>query len=262
MRNFTATIEQQLEQWRDARRRVLRRHAGRASVHAWRVASRRLFALEQLLAPHPASRQGASLRSCLHDAFHAAGEVRDAQLAIQQLESLAAAFPAAARLASHLRRQLRHRRRAACERIRAARPRMLRDVAATWRAASAQRFERVAAVRAAHRLAQAQRVGQRRPRRDSSAVSIHRQRIRLKQLRYMTALYRAAAGDAAGLQPLPRLAGWQVRLGKITDIQMLLGSMQRYGSAHRRWRVEAAPLRAHLQRRRRQLLDQLAAEFS
>jgi hypothetical protein len=262
MQDFTAIIEQELAQWRDARRRVLRRHAGRASVHAWRIASRRLFALEQLLAPHPSSRHDPTMRKCLHRAFHAAGRLRDAQLAIPQLESLSVAFPAAARLATHLERQLQHLRRAAHERIRAIKPRVLRDIAAAWRVASTQRFEHIAARRAARRLADAQRVPGWWPRHDSSAASIHHQRIRLKQVRYMTALQSAAASGAARWPPLPRLAGWQMRLGKITDIQVLLGLMQRYGSRHRKWRVEVAPLRRHLQRGRRQLLDQLAAEFS
>jgi CHAD domain-containing protein len=232
-------------------------------VHAWRIASRRLFALEQLLAPHPSSRHGATMRKCLHGGFHAAGELRDAQLAIQQLESLVAAFPVASRLARHLQRRLQDRRRAANDRIRDIKPRVLRDIAAAWRVSSVQRFERIAALRAARRLADAQRMLQRWSRQDRSAASIHRQRIRLKQVRYMTALFSAAGSDAARLPPLPlpRLAGWQVRLGKITDLQVLLGSLQRYGSRHRKWRVEAAPLRRHLQRRRRQQLDQLAAEF-
>jgi CHAD domain-containing protein len=259
MGNYTAAIEQTLTQWRDARRRVLRRHAGQSSVHAWRIAARRLFAIEQLLAPATATRRNATVRKTLRGAFDASGKLRDTQLAICHLESLAPEFPAAARLVRHLQRRLPKQRRLVTDRIRDIKPRELRRVAAAWNGAGAPHFDQATRLRALHRLSEAEHVLQGSMRRNGTAASIHRQRIQLKSLRYMTELHCAAGGAAPRSTRLLRLTGRQDQLGRITDLQMLLKSMERYGSRHRRWLQEAAPLRRHVQRQRRQLLNQLNA---
>lgn len=254
---FAAVIDDSLLQWAEARRRVLRRDAGMSSLHAWRVSSRRLLALEQLLCPQATPPGGASLHHALHHAFRAAGHLRDRQIAIQELERLAPQFPAAVRLARHLRTRLPKHRRRVVRRIRDIRPRTLRGITAGWHGPStADSFDGVASARAARRLVRAHRVLDAATRRgDHTAASVHGQRIQLKLLRYMTELCgnRTRAGGHAGTAQ--QLAGRQQLLGQITDLQVLLKKIDRYGSRHRRWKLQAASLRVHLQDRRRQLLD-------
>jgi CHAD domain-containing protein len=144
-------------------------------------------------------------------------------------------------------------RRKTTDRIRRVKPRELRCIVRAWHAVSAPDFEYVARLRAAERLLSAARVAPVAPARGATAASIHRQRIRLKELRYMTELQRTAGGHVPRSARL-RFATRQVQLGKITDLQMLLRLIERYGARHPRWEQEATALRAHLQQCRRQLL--------
>jgi hypothetical protein len=74
-------------------------------------------------------------------------------------------------------------------------------------------------------------------------------------------LQRAAGGHAPNT-PGMRFATRQVQLGQITDLQMLLQSIERYGARHPKWDKDATALRAHLQHRRQQLLARLNAHVS
>jgi CHAD domain-containing protein len=227
-----------------------------SSVHAWRVSSRRLLALEQLLCPQATPRRGASLRRALHHAFRASGNLRDRQIAARELQRLTPRFPAAARLARHLRTRLPKHRRRVVRRIRDLKPRTLHGITAGWHGPSTRdSFEAVASARAARRLARARALAASTRRGNDTAASIHGQRIQLKLLRYMTELSGTPAGTSRDASTAKRLASRQGLLGQITDLQVLLKQIDRYGRRHRRWKLQAASLRRHLQDRRRQLLD-------
>lgn len=251
----TAAVAHTLACWRHARRKVLRRHASEAAVHAWRIGCRRLVAVEQVLAPAVTGPGRGAMRALLHDAFHAAGRLRDMQLAIGRLRQLALRFPAATRLARRLQRGLARQRARVTRKVRAVRPRQVRAILATWDAPCMDPRRR--AQRATQRLARARLRLQRAQAQRRSAQSLHRYRIELKLLRYMQEFSREA-GLLHSAQPAPRLAGRQRRLGRITDLQVLLRMIADFGARHPAWRRQAAPLRRHLLRQRQQLLQALA----
>jgi CHAD domain-containing protein len=254
---FAAVIDDALLQWHDARHRVLRKRAGRLSLHAWRVSSRRLLALEQLLAPRTMPPRDASLRHLLHHAFHASSKLRDSQVAARELQRLTPRFPAAARLARHLRNRMPRRRRRVAAAIRDVKTRTLRRISTGWRDSSTpEAFEGLARARAARRLAQAHRAVQAATRRGmADGTSIHAQRLQLKQLRYMTELCGKHARDGRPADAPAQLARRQIRLGQITDLQVLLEKIDRYGSRHPHWNRQAAPLRRAVDARRRRTME-------
>jgi hypothetical protein len=86
--------------------------------------------------------------------------------------------------------------------------------------------------------------------------ALHRRRVQLKLLRYMQEFSREA-GLLHGARSAPRLAGQQRRLGRITDLQVLLRMIGDFGAKHPAWRRDAASLCRHLQRRRAALLQSL-----
>jgi CHAD domain-containing protein len=257
--HFTAAIDDTLLQWRTARRRVLRSGASTAAVHAWRISTRRLLALEQLLATRRGRARATTLHEALHKAFHAAGALRDNQIAIRELRALTPRFPAAARLARHLLKRLPRRRHRVAVRIRAIKPRALRTITADWRDTAAPEFERVARARAARRLALASRALRTAIHRGQSGGALHRQRIQLKLLRYMAELCGTGTGQMRRMVAAAQLARRQAQLGRITDLRMLLGKIDRYGRRHPRWGRAATSLRVHLRRRQRRLGEEMHA---
>lgn len=249
-----AALERALSRWRHARRKVLRRHAGQAAVHEWRICCRRLVAMEQVLAPAVTGPRRGAMRGLFHHAFHAAGRLRDMQLASGRLRELAAGFPAAARLARRLHRGLARQRARVTRKVRAVRPRQVRRILAAWDTPHAD--PRRLVQRRTARLARAQLRLRHAREHCRSAQSLHRYRIEVKLLRYMQEFSREA-GLQRGAQPARRLAGPQHRLGRITDIQVLLRMIEDFGARHPAWRREAASLRRHLHRQRQALLQPL-----
>jgi CHAD domain-containing protein len=196
-----------------------------------------------------------ALRGLLHDAFHAAGQLRDRQLAIDHLQELAGNFPAAARLARRLHHGLARRRDRVTRRVRAVRPRQLRAILARW---NTPRESAGLASRAARRLSRAQRRLQRAQAHCRAVSSVHRYRIQLKLLRYMRDFSRDAGWPVGG-EPsgTGKLTSLQHRLGRITDLQVLLRMIDRFGAKHPAWRRDAASLRRHVQHQQRVLLRSL-----
>lgn len=253
---LAAAAAQVFADWRHARRRLIRRHAGKSAVHAWRIASRRLFAVEELLAPAAAPRRSAAHR-LLEDAFHAAGQLRDVQLAIDRLQRLARRFPAAERLAGHLRRALPRRRDRVRRLVRKIRPRDVRAILLRLQVLRDPDVARLG-IRAARRLERAHSRLRRAAGCSRTAHSLHGYRVQLKSLRYMREF-----GRAGGLHPpsrrggTPRIARLQHQLGRATDLRVLLQKIDRFGHRHPVWRREAASLRGHLLRQHQRLLESL-----
>jgi hypothetical protein len=240
--------------WRRARRSLIRRKAGKSAVHAWRTATRRLFALEELLAPAVTGPHANALHALLRHAFHAAGQLRDTQLAIGRLQQLAPRFPAALRLARHLHRGLARQRKLVTRRVRDVKPRAVRALLISRGMLHVPDIEKLTA-RATRRLRRAALLLRHADHHCRNARSLHRYRVRLKSLRYMEDFGRAAGlratRERGSTLQINRL---QHRLGKVTDIQMLLETIDRFAARHPRWKREAAPLRQHLCHQRLQLL--------
>jgi hypothetical protein len=77
-----------------------------------------------------------------------------------------------------------------------------------------------------------------------------------KLLRYMQEFCRDA-GLPCGMRRVRQLAGLQRRLGRITDLQVLLRTVDAFAAKHPGWRRRSAPLRRHLLHRRQELLRSL-----
>ncbi|HMA13033.1 MAG TPA: CHAD domain-containing protein [Steroidobacteraceae bacterium] len=251
---FALVTERTLEQWRSARRRLLDSKAGTAAVHHWRICTRRLLALEALLAPR-ASAGDATCEAVLQDAFRAAGRLRDAQVAIGLLDSQPARYAAAARISRKLRQDLPRLRRRVLREVRGVRTRELRAVVEHWNAAA--RGPHALQGRAARRMHAELRALARASTRPESQRALHQRRIRTKRLRYML----ESCGRDAGLpfdarRALGIVTRQQATLGRITDLTMTLDLIERAGGKDSRPQEtrEILALREHLLRRYQQLL--------
>ncbi len=256
--DFTPVCAAVLKDWKAARRRALRSGATRGAVHALRIRVRRLLALEKLLAPRGGRPRATTLAHELHDLFHASGRLRDAQLLARAMRSLGRGIPQAARLARHeqhreprLARQLRRRLRD--------RPMSrLAPIVASWLQPRHGDPRVVLAERAARRLREAQQRLATGVRAGGTAPhSLHRRRILLKELRYMAEL----AGEAGCALPrslsVQQLTVLQQKLGAVTDIDMQLHKVARFGARHPGWRPSALQLRRELRRQRAAALESL-----
>jgi CHAD domain-containing protein len=223
-------------------------------VHDWRICTRRVLALEALLAPRAVpARKGCS--KLLHPAFHAAGELRDAQVAMRMLQSIRSRHPAAKRAAARLERSLPRLRREVTRTVRRVHTRELRSLAERWmRNRSDAQLRRSASLRVTagiRSLREELRLSTRDPER-----ALHRRRIRVKQLRYMLELFasngHASPGMKAALGVVSRL---QQSYGKITDLQMTLDIVERkHGKESRNTAMQL--LQRHLLRQYQRLLRQ------
>lgn len=231
-----AAVRATTRAWCDAVRRARKRPHKRCRIHDFRIATRQLLAVEELLAP-ARSPQQAQVASRLAPAFRAAGKLRDAQLCSDRLRAMRKAHPVAAQVDRDLREQLprRTQRFAAalaeldvdrCKRdLRKLRIGASRPVAARrLRSRRAQLRARLAALPAAPTLA-----------------DIHRLRLLVKRVRYMQAWLTALTDLAPTATQQQELADLQDCMGEIADARAL----QR---AIRRWQPDSSRDRARQQR--------------
>jgi len=253
---------QTLKQWRAARRRVLAAGATRGAVHELRMRTRRLVALEALLAPTGSARRPGSVERELHEAFHASGRLRDAQLAARASRQLSPSLPAAARLARHEDRRLPRLGASLQRELRAVRGRKLEAIVGSWLQPARGDAQQVLAQRALRRLGAESRwlQGAGRGAASTGAHRLHRRRIHVKRLRYMAELVRAAGQQLPRGMHLPGLALLQQGLGTITDLDMELRLLARFGAAHPRRRAAVRVLRGQLLLRRAAAVRQLGID--
>ena len=220
--------------------------------HELRIHTRRLLALETLLAPQGRLRGNGTLNGLLHDAFHEMGRLRDAQLGARAMAKLARSIPQADRLTTDLLdRQPRLARHLQRE-LRRLRPRQVADIVATWFTPSRGDTEQVLAQRASRRLraAAGRLVADRRGNTSTAAHSLHRRRINLKALRYMSEFAIAARCPMPRSLSVPRLAAQQRALGAVTDLDVEARRVRRFAAGHPEWRSTANQLLRELRRRR------------
>lgn len=224
-------------------------------MHEWRIQSRRLFALEELLAPAGARRDRDGLRTRFHAAFHAAGRLRDAQVAIAQLELLSPRFPASGRLLRHLQRGIPGQRDRVARRIRNIKPRALRELLLFWGILHDPDLAQLAS-RAELRLRRAHLRLQRAERRCRTVRTLHRYRVHLKSLRYMQEFIRAAGLRMPSSLAAPRhIDRLQRELGEISDIRVLIGLLDRFAAKHPAWKRKSSALRRDLLRQQRRMMS-------
>jgi CHAD domain-containing protein len=255
--DFARICHDTLRDWKAARRRVLDSGAGRGAVHQWRICTRRLLALEVLLAPHGPTVPGTSLAGETRDAFHASGSLRDAQLCERALREMARAVPDAARLARHQGKRMPRLALRLRRELRELRPARIARVIARWSDTAGGDPDEVLAARATQRLRRRRQWLTPAPDRRGGARSLHRQRLQLKQARYMIDLVRAA-----GLPPPPhaapaRLTALQAGLGAVTDLDTQLRTVARFAAKHPGWQSSARALRRELRARRAAALARL-----
>lgn len=244
-KRFGREVAGLLAQWQRARRKVIDRTAGRAAVHQWRVSSRRLQALGELLAPADGRRGRDDLHKYLHAAFHAAGRLRDAQLAIAPLQELSPRYPAAGRMIRHLRRWIPRQRHRVARHVRRVKPRVIRGILGTWGILDHPGMARLtarAALRLRHARQQQAQAGCRTGR------ELHRRRVHLKALHYMQDFSHAAGLRIPSEPATPHLERMQRMLSDIADLRALIGVLDRFAAKHPAWKLESAELRRHLHR--------------
>jgi CHAD domain-containing protein len=217
-------------------RRARKRPDSRRRIHDFRIATRQLLAVEELLAP-ARSPQQAQVASRLAPAFRAAGKLRDAQLCSDRLRAMRKAHPIAARVERDLRERLpRRTRRFAAALAELDVDRCKRDL----RKLRASASRPVAARRLRSRRAQL-RAKLEAPPAARTLAEIHRVRLLVKRVRYMQEWLTALTGSAPTAMQQQELVALQERMGEIADTRALRRAI-------RRWQPESSRDRAAHQR--------------
>jgi len=189
-------------------------------------------------------------REALAGQFKVMGALRDTQVQVEEVEAMA--LPKARRKA--LRRALRKReRRLGAEVLDASSSSMAQEIrrvcgalaSAPSDAASNSRLRSCINRVLRDALLRAKRL---RPRSPSGLGRLHRARIALKRLRYLTELVRPAAPDAARALS-KRLADCQTLMGDIHDAEVLMARLEKWEAKGRIAGRELREARAPLARR-------------
>ncbi len=239
-----------LRTWRRALRDARRQPGEGKAAHDFRVATRRLLAISQALAPaEPALH--ARLEERIRPAFEAAGEVRDAQLCGEWFGRLGAQHPVAAEASKAIEaihRQRAKRLRKRFERVPASKVR--RDWRRLHEPLQDAAHERGARYAAAARRLKASRIRLGRlatcAARSMRPEDLHRLRIALKEVRYALEWLGPRSGDVHWRRSLARLVRLQAQLGRINDGRAMLAWLTRLPRLTARPRAGFAPLERHL----------------
>jgi CHAD domain-containing protein len=252
-------------EWRAAALATRRRPHSRRRIHRFRIATRRLLALEELLTN---ATLGYPVRKQLEPAFRAAGHVRNVQIGSARLDSLADRSGAARAVARTAEKRLPTLVRRFKHRLELLdRHKLRRDVRRLRRRAcpadappAAVRAQARALASALSRYQGARRQLERAARSmgpDSADSAIHALRLKLKRVRYMRELL--APPGTTGTRTVQSLANWQRSLGVIADQRTMLRLIDRRDA----WpgaRADAlAALRERLLRAERRRITALVA---
>lgn len=262
---LAATARAAWREWRAAATAARKHPGSHQRVHRFRIATRRLLALEELLTT---TARGHPLRDQLGPAFHAAGQVRNIQVASARLDSVPDPTGTARAVARAARKRLPARVRRFARRLESLDRSGLHDAVRRLRDRTrpvdgspvAPRGQARALTAALHRYAAARRqlaVAARRIRPNSTDRAVHALRLRLKRVRYMRELLAAPAGAATASVQL--LANWQRSLGAIADQRAMLRLVDSRDARSAARARELAALRARLLRAERRRIAGLKA---
>jgi CHAD domain-containing protein len=218
-----AAVRATTRAWCDAVRSARKRPDSRRRIHDFRIATRQLLAVEELLAP-ARSPQQAQVASRLAPAFRAAGKLRDAQLCSDRLRAMREAHPVAAQVDRDLRERLPRRTgRFAAALAELDVDRCKRDLRKLRAGASRP----VAARRLRSRRAEL-RAGLDALPTAPTLTQIHRLRLLVKRVRYMQEWLTALNGRAPTATQQQELADLQDRMGEIADARALQRAIRRW----------------------------------
>ena len=237
-RALDKAVRQTWRDWHAAALKTRRDPGSRRLVHRFRIATRRLLAVEDLLATAP---PGSPIRDQLDTAFRTAGRIRDLQICRTELAELGDRYPVARVVTRAARQRLPTLAQRLRRELRALKPRKMRQAVRQIRARLHAADDSPAARRARSRtLANALRRHREARRQldrlarslgpDTSDAALHSMRLRIKGVRYMSELL--ASLDAADPGPVPEFDAWQRALGAITDLRAVLREIDRC-RAHR-----------------------------
>lgn len=251
------TCRRHLADWRAARRRILRSGPDRSAVHAWRISTRRLLAMEALLAPAATDEDASPIQALVRKSFRASGRLRDAQQVQRAMRELAGKQPEAARVARFEKRRLPRLRKRLLRHLKRVPARAPADAASAWLPQGVYRPNQLLVTRARRRLSMRLRALSRPLPSTADARELHAYRMLLKQARYMSELLQDAGLEVTAESTRTRMSELQTRLGAITDLDQALRAVRRVATQEPAWRTAADALRKALDRRRRQLTREI-----
>lgn len=251
--------------WRVAATAAQRHPSSRQRVHRFRIATRRLVALEDLLTT---PRLGHPVRKRLEPAFHVAGQIRNVQVGCARLDSVAARSAAARAVAHASRTRLPTLVRRFAQQLKSLDRKQLRHAMRRLRQRASPADDSRAPARAQARALASARSRYEASRRhlesaarsinpDSTASAVHALRLRLKRVRYMHELL--APPGSTGTRTVRSLANWQRSLGAIADQRALLRLIARRDAWPGVPSGALVTLRARLLRAERRQIAALAA---
>jgi CHAD domain-containing protein len=224
------------ERWGLFRTRLAsaRQRSTASAVHDLRVATRRLIAAIDLVAPLAPTGTPGGTRRRLKKLLDALTDLRDAQVQGMALRPMILEYPVLTRLAGDLREQrqklLRSARQALVhvriKREHAALVRLTEDILQSYdlpSLAAAGDVRVVAQAAQAYAIA-ATAVHKIRP---HDTATIHRARVAFKKYRYAVEILGAFL-PWADAELSKRMNNYQTRMGEIQDIEVLLGSIERF----------------------------------
>ncbi|MEZ5459440.1 MAG: CHAD domain-containing protein [Steroidobacteraceae bacterium] len=223
-----AAVRATWRSWRETLRRARARPRSRRRLHEFRIATRRLQAMEQLLAPARSGRQVIPSAG-VEPAFRAAGKLRDIQLCVERLHALRNTHPVAGTIEAALRAQLPRRERKY--------ERALREIDVTRCKRAVRALRANADLQRARRRLRSRQQRLRSTLRELPAhptlAQLHRLRLRVKQLRYMQEWIAPAARESAPPELSYQLPLMQRKLGEIADTRALRRAVERWKPANK-----------------------------
>ena len=222
--------------WRSYRRAFKRcqKKLSRATVHQWRVETRRLLALMDLFDPLLAGDAPVKISCCFKLPFKTSGRLRDTQVMLCDVKRQLRQFPDAKRFRKELLRREKRLGRQLERKLRRTKLKPLKnrmdalrkELRAAVRQAEGRHHAWVCLLRSVDR-AFVIAVARRRSIAPARPQAIHRTRIAFKKFRYMVEQLRPLMPGLAGGLP-GKLRGHQKLMGDIQDCETLLAALDKF----------------------------------
>jgi triphosphatase len=248
--------------WRDHQRRIKRcqNDFSEKAVHQTRVATRRLLSLVELLGSLISGRSWKKARRALKRYLGHFGDLRDAHVQLQTVNSLSKELPELEGFRAALLRQEQRHAKKARTKVNGTRLRRLGkwidelkdDLAQTSKKVSPEKL----AGRALAGLDKAflKVVKSRRQIDPGDSATIHRTRLAFKKFRYTAEVLSPLLRDMDE-RKLEAMNQYQSMLGKVQDAEVLLAGAERFLQKQKARRATVLRIRSELSRRRLELVE-------